>query len=67
MGHCPRRLAGVWVGWGKGQVHAPLHHEEEQGDGHPHPELAALRRIQRATQKGLLLTGQVLRVSQHES
>ena len=55
------------MGWGKGQVHAPLHHEEEQGDGHPHPELAALRRIQRATQKGLLLTGQVLRVSQHES
>ena len=55
--HCPLLLAEVWVGWGKGQVHAPLHHEE----------LAALRRIQQATQKGLSLTVQVLRISQHES
>lgn len=67
IGHSPLLLAGVGVGWGKGQVHAPLHHEEEQGGGHPHPELAALRHIQQATQRGLSLTVKVLRISQHES
>ena len=47
-----------WLGpgweWGQGQVPAPCRHEEEQGCGHPHPELAALWHIQQATQQGPL-------------